>query len=188
MSRVYEAPDEECTRYVISPPLRARSDQEALWAALGDGRLDLIATDSVPDHLANEKVYTGPVVRHHLQRLTRHRDAAAGGLGQGSGERAPDPGTVRRPSWRRRRRESSGCASKGAIEVGKDADLVLIDRDERWTIRAADQHHSSDFTLFEGIEVRGRVKRTIVRGEDVVRNGRFVGQRGHGQFQARSIR
>jgi len=81
-----------------------------------------------------------------------------------------------------------GLADKGAIEVGRDADLVLLDPRERWTIRAAEQHHSSDFTLFEGMEVQGRVRRTIVRGDDVVRDGEFVGRRGFGRFQARSLR
>jgi dihydropyrimidinase len=80
-----------------------------------------------------------------------------------------------------------GLATKGAIEVGRDADLLLLDPTERWTIRAADQHHSSDFTLFEGLEVEGRVVRTIVRGEDVVRDGAFVGRRTFGRFQARRI-
>jgi dihydropyrimidinase len=81
-----------------------------------------------------------------------------------------------------------GLTRKGSIEVGKDADLVLVDPTERWTIRAADQHNSSDYTLFEGMEVRGRVKRTIVRGEDVVRDGEFVGRRGFGRYLARSLR
>ena len=64
---------------------------------------------------------------------------------------------------------------------------MLLDPDARWTIRAADQHHSSDFTLFEGMDVQGMVRRTIVRGEDVVRDGEFVGRRGFGRFQARSL-
>jgi dihydropyrimidinase len=62
----YDAPsDEECLQYVISPPLRAPADRDALWVALRDGGLDLVATDHVPDRLAVDQ-----------QRRAGHRDAA----------------------------------------------------------------------------------------------------------------
>ncbi len=76
---------------------------------------------------------------------------------------------------------------KGAIETGREADLVLLDPHERWTIRAAEQHHSSDFTLFEDLEVQARVRRVLVRGEDVVRDGELVGHRGQGRFVERHL-
>jgi dihydropyrimidinase len=183
---VYDAPDDECTRYVISPPLRHKNDQEALWDALGDGRLDLIATDSVPDRLDDEKVYRGQSFdtisngSPGIETLL----SIAWGRGVASGRLTPER-CVDLVSTTPAR--LFGLAQKGSIEVGKDADLVLLDPDEHWTIRAAAQHNSSDFTLFDGMEVQGRVKRTIVRGEDVVRDGRFVGRRGYGKYQARTL-
>lgn len=183
---VYEVPDDECTRFVISPPLRARSDQQALWAALSDGRLDLIATDSVPDQLADEKVYRG-------QSFDTISNGSPGietllpvvwGRGVATGRLTPEACVDLLATTPAR---IFGLADKGSIEVGKDADLVLLDPADRWTIRATDQHHSSDFTLFEGMEVQGRIKRTMVRGEDVVRDGEFVGARGFGRFQARAL-
>ena len=183
---VYDVPDAECTRYVISPPLRAPSDREALWAALADGRLDLIATDSVPDHLADEKVYRG-------QSFDTISNGAPGietllpvvwGRGVATGRLTPERAVDLLSTTPAR---LFGLAVKGAIEVGKDADLVLFDPNARRTIRAQDHHHSSDFTLFEGIEVEGAVRRTIVRGEDVVRDGEFVGRRGYGRYQVRSL-
>ena len=183
---VYGAPDEDCTRYVISPPLRAMSDQEALWAALQDGRLDLIATDSVPDHLADEKRWQG-------QSFDQISNGAPGietllpvvwGRGVATGQLTPEQAVDLLCTTPAR---MFGLRDKGTIEPGKDADLVLLDPDARWTIRAAHQHHSSDFTLFEGMDVQGMVRRTIVRGQDVVRDGEFVGRRGFGRFQARSL-
>ena len=80
-----------------------------------------------------------------------------------------------------------GMTAKGAIEVGRDADLVLFDPGARRTVRAADLHHTSDYTPYEGREVSGAVRSTIVRGRFVVRDGAFVGSRGYGRFVARSL-
>jgi dihydropyrimidinase len=183
---VYEVPADAGARYVISPPLRSQHDQEVLWSALTDGRLDLIATDSVPDHLADEKVYTG-------QSFDTISNGAPGietllpvvwGKGVAEGRLTPSQAVNLLSTTPA---ALFGLPTKGSIEAGKDADVVLLDPDARWTIRAADQHHSSDFTLFEGMQVQGRVVRTIVRGQDVVAGGAFVGQRGDGRFQPRSL-
>lgn len=182
----YQAPDEQAIRAVISPPLRAPADQETLWAALRDGRLDLVATDSVPDRLDDEKRWSG-------QSFDTISNGSPGietllpmvwGKGVGTGRLTPEACVDLLATTPAR---IFGLPQKGAIEAGKDADLVLLDPVERWTIRAAEQHHSSDYTLFEGMEIQGRVKRTIVRGSDVVVDGEFVGHRGYGRYQPRSL-
>jgi dihydropyrimidinase len=182
----YELPDEEAVQAVISPPLRSRMDQEELWEALRDGRLDLVATDHVPDRLAVEKRWTG-------QPFNEISNGAPGietllavvyGLGVASGrisvERMVDLLSTT-PA------RLFGLPAKGAVEVGRDADLVLLDPRGRRTIRAAELHHASDFTPFEGLEVEGAIRRVILRGEDVVRDGEFVGRRGGGRYVARRI-
>jgi dihydroorotase-like cyclic amidohydrolase len=71
-----------------------------------------------------------------------------------------------------------GLQGKGKIEVGRDADLVLFDPEAQRTIRQADLHHTSDFAPYEGMEVRGAVVATLVRGAPVgERDGRFVERR-----------
>jgi dihydropyrimidinase len=80
-----------------------------------------------------------------------------------------------------------GLGSKGAIEVGRDADLVIFDPKAQRTIRAADLHHTSDYTPYEGLAATGAVRDVFVRGRAVVRNGEFVGTRGAGQFLERSL-
>jgi dihydropyrimidinase len=182
----YDGTDEEAIRCVISPPLRASSDQAALWEALVAGDLDLVATDTVPDRLDVEKRWLG-------QSFDTVSNGAPGietllavvwGLGVSSGRLTPERAVDLLSTTPAR---IFGLPTKGAIEVGRDADLVLLDPDERWTIRAVDLHHTSDFTPFEGLEVQGRIRRVMVRGIDVVRDGVFVGRRGHGRFVARSL-
>jgi len=182
----YEAPDAICTRYVISPPMRSLSDQAALWSALDAGDLDLIATDSVPDTLADEKQFTGQPFDEISNGSPGIETLLTIAYGKGVGDgRLTVEQVVDKVATTPAR--IFGLAKKGAIEVGRDADLVLLDPEARRTIQAANHHHSSDFTLFEGLEVPGAIRRTIVRGEDVVVDREFVGRRDFGRYQARSL-
>jgi D-hydantoinase len=171
---------------VISPPLRAVSDQDALWLGLAQGDLDLIATDHVPDRMAVEKaeavrgasfdkVSNGAPGIETLLSIAYSEGVAKGRL---TIERLVD---VLSTSPAR----LFGLSRKGAIEVGRDADLVLFDPAARRTLRAADLHHTSDYTPFEGFAVTGAVRSVFVRGRPVIRDGAFLGTRGFGQFVER---
>ena len=78
-----------------------------------------------------------------------------------------------------------GFEQKGAVEPGRDADLVLFDASARRTVRAADLHHTSDYTPYEGLDAVGAVRSVFVRGRAVIRDGVFVGRRGFGRFVER---
>ncbi|MEW6224826.1 MAG: dihydropyrimidinase [Chloroflexota bacterium] len=182
----YALPAEDAARYVISPPLRPAGHPDALWAGLADGSLALIATDHVPDRAGIEK----QTWRESFDRISNGGPGIETLLGV-----TYDAGvaTGRIPVERLVDLLSTtpaalfGMPAKGAIEVGRDADLVLFDPHARRTIRAADLHHASDYTPYEGREVRGAVRSTLVRGAFVVRDGAFVGRRGFGQFVGRSL-
>jgi dihydroorotase-like cyclic amidohydrolase len=79
-----------------------------------------------------------------------------------------------------------GLPAKGAVEVGRDADLVLFDPEATRTIRQSELHHVGDFTPYEGREVRGAVRSVFLRGTAVIRDGSFVGARGTGRFTERT--
>ena len=182
----YLLPDEEAARYVISPPLRAPSDRSALWGGLADGSLALVATDHVPDRVAIEKqtwrqsfdrISNGGPGIETLLSVVYSEGVARGRI---TIERMVDLLSTT-PA------RLFGLGAKGAIEVGRDADIVLFDPTERRTIQAAELHHASDYTPYEGLEAAGIVRSVLVRGEFVVRERRFVGRRGYGQFQERQL-
>ena len=181
----YELPDADCARYIISPPLRSPADREALWAALADGTLDIVSTDHVPDRLADkhgwdvcfDQISNGAPGIETLLALVYSEGVQRGRI---TIERMVDVLSTT-PA------RLFGLSRKGAIEPGKDADLVLFDPQERRTVTQAELHHTSDFTPYEGLATSGLVRSTILRGEFVVRDGHFVGRRGCGQFQERRI-
>jgi dihydropyrimidinase len=183
---LYGGPNEQAARYVISPPLREGSQRASLWQGLAAGSLDLVGTDHVPDRLAIEKqnwresfdrISNGGPGIETLLTLVYSEGVAAGRL---SLERMVDVLSTTPASL-------FGLGAKGAIEAGRDADLVLFDPTARRTIRQADLHHTSDYTPYEGLEVSGAVRSVFLRGAPVVRDGAFVGRRGFGRFQERRL-
>jgi dihydropyrimidinase len=183
----YDDPDPvSCACYVISPPLRSPGDRDALWEGLADGSLDLVATDHVADRVAVEKAEAGNGVP--FDRISNGAPGIETLLALVYGEGvAKGRITVERmvdllattPARR------FGLARKGALEVGRDADIVLFDPAARRTIRASDLHHTSDYTPYEGLDVAGSVRSVFVRGRPVVLDGLYVGRRGFGQFVER---
>jgi dihydropyrimidinase len=184
----YEDPDPvRCACYVISPPLRSAADRDALWKGLADGSLDLVATDHVPDRVGVEKAEAGAGTSFDkisngapgietLLTLVYSEGVAAGRI---SVERMVDLLSTT-PARR------FGLARKGALDVGRDADVVVFDPAARRTITAAGLHHTSDYTPYEGLSVTGAVRDVVVRGGDVIRDGSFVGRRGFGRFLERT--
>ncbi|HEY7024316.1 MAG TPA: dihydropyrimidinase [Candidatus Limnocylindrales bacterium] len=182
----YTSADAECAKYVISPPLRSVEDRDAVWEALRDGLVDLVATDHVPDRVAIEKKLTGqafPEISNGAPGIeTLLAVVYSEGVQRGriTVERMVDLLSTT-PA------RLFGLNSKGSIEIGKDADLVLFDPQERRTISQSELHHTSDYTPYEGMAASGIVRSVLVRGEYVIRDGHFVGRRGFGQFQERQL-
>ena len=184
----YAPPDEgEVIKSVISPPLRSDADRQALWMGLARGGLDLVASDHVPDRLSVEKRVPAPPFPQISNGApgieTLLSVVYADGVARG---RITIEQLVDRVATTPAR--LFGMPMKGAIEVGRDADLVLFDPAADRAIRQGDLHHTSDFTPYEGMEVPGSVRTVLVRGTAVIRDGAAVGKRRHGRFVERSLR
>jgi len=183
----YDEPDPlTCARCLISPPLRPAADRDALWAGLADGRLDLVATDHVPDRLAVEKGDAAAGVPFNkisngapgIETLLATVFGSGVAQGRLTIERVVDL-LATTPA------RLFGFGRKGAIEAGRDADIVLFDPTVRRTISAENLHHTSDYTPYEDLEITGNVRSVFVRGRAVIKDGAFVGERGYGAFVER---
>jgi len=153
---------------------------------LADGSLDLVASDHVPDRLGVEKAEAASGIPFNeisngapgIETLLATLYGEGVAKGRLTLERMVDL-IATTPAAR------FGLGSKGAVAVGRDADLVLFDPTARRTLRATDLHHSSDYTPYEGLDVAGAVRSVYVRGRAVIRDGAFVGRRGGGSYVER---
>lgn len=164
----------------VNPPLRSPEDVEFLWSKVLDGTVQWIVTDHAncpkdqkvdpadPDDIWKAKAGFGGT--EYL--LT--------GIFSEGTRRGLSPNRVAElVSWNAAQR--FGLFTKGDIAPGYDADVVLLDPEERWTIRAADSFSTQGYTPFEGMQVTGRVKRTFVRGQ-LVYDGREIVGPPRGQY------
>jgi dihydropyrimidinase len=185
----YDQPNElDVACAIISPPLRSPRDRDALWGGLSDGSLSLVATDHVPDRRSVEKAAATRGIPFDkisngapgIETLLTLVYSEGVGRGRITVERMVDLLSTQ-PA------RLLGFESKGSIEPGLDADLVLFNPKARRTIHAGELHHTSDYTPYEGMAVDGAVRTVFVRGGAVIRDGVFVGQRGFGKFVERRI-
>jgi dihydroorotase len=154
-------------RAVLQPPPRPRADLDALWEAARDGTVDYLATDHAP-HAPREKAdavpFDGPpgIVGLETALPLLLTACAAGRLAVCDLVRL----CCEQPA-----RTYGLFPQKGAIAAGADADLVLVDLNERWRIDAGRFYSRGDRGPFDGWDVTGRPWLTMVRGRPVMSGG-----------------
>ncbi|WP_299622637.1 dihydropyrimidinase [uncultured Tateyamaria sp.] len=181
---VLDRPGTEGAKWMCSPPQRTAADQQALWAALEDETLCLVSSDHAPYRYDKTgKMSAGPdasfdKIANGLPgletRLTLMFDAMVSRGGQGPEAFARI--TATQPA------QAYGLLKKGAIEVGKDADLVLWDPEKTLTYGPNDLHDNVGYNPWEGHTVTGWPTDVILRGQPLVSDGVFLGPAGQGKW------
>lgn len=166
----------------VMPPIRTPDDQEAVWQALQEGLIETIGSDHVAFTLAEKKpadiwstrpafpgtglilplLLSEGVARKRLSlqqlaRITSFNAAVAFGL----------------------------YPRKGTLLPGSDADFVVVDQEQTWQIAAKDLLSYADFSVYEGIKVKGAVDSVYVRGVKVFKDGQLAVKEGHGRYLRR---
>jgi len=179
----------EGAKCVCSPPPRDESNQESVWEGLENGTFQVFSSDHAPfryedsqgkkaagedasfQHIPNgipgletrlpllfsEGVLMGRLDITRFVALTSTNPARIYGL----------------------------YPRKGSITVGADADMAIWDPNGEWTVKNENLHHDVDYSPYEGMKLRGRLKVTVSRGQAVFRDGVYLGSAGTGEFLTR---
>ncbi len=177
--------DFDGAKWVMSPPLREKKDQEALWAGIRQGLVNVVATDHCPFTWAQKqmgksdfsKIPNGhPAIEHRVELLFSE------GVNKG---RISLPKFVELTSTNAAKLFGM-YPKKGALAIGADADVTILDPNKKHVLSAKTHHMNTDYSAYEGREVTGKVETVILRGNVAIENGQCHIQPGYGQFIKRS--
>ncbi|MBE6044877.1 MAG: dihydropyrimidinase [Clostridium thermopalmarium] len=183
----YKEPNNEGLKYIMSPPLRKKENQAPLWKGIKDGHIHTVATDHCPFAFNKDK-------QMGKDDFTKCPNGAPG-----IEERIPlmfSEGVMKKKISLNKFVEVC-CTNpakifglypkKGTIQVGSDADIVLIDPNLEVTLTKNMLHENVDYTAYEGFKLKGYPILTMLRGEIIAKNNKFVGKKGYGNFIKRKI-
>ncbi len=184
----YDEPGFDGAKYVLTPPLREKWNQDELWRGLRGGDLHVIATDHCPFCLKDQKEIGisdfskipngGPGVENRMS-LIYHHGVSQGRIGLNRFVELTSTGPAKIFGLFPR---------KGTIAVGSDADIVIFDPDHEETIsyhNPKTHHMNIDYNAYEGMRVKGFTETVLSRGKVIVDAGKYVGRAGDGMFMRR---
>jgi dihydropyrimidinase len=170
---------EDGRNFVCSPPMKGQASQDALWEGIKHGYIQTVATDHCPFNqkqkdwgkddftkipngcMGIENLYPYMLSEANKGRISFHKAIEV---------------CCRNPA------KIFGCTEKGAIVPGLDADIVLYDPKMDFTITNEKMHSDCDYTIWEGVQLKGYITETYSRGRLVYKNGEFLGEAGWGNF------
>ncbi|HRJ70969.1 MAG TPA: dihydropyrimidinase [Terrimicrobiaceae bacterium] len=182
-----ERPGFEGAKYVMSPPLRDKSNQDVLWNALNQGLVNTVGTDHAPFDFGSQK----PMGKDDFTKIPNGIPAIEDRINllytYGVKRGKIDLHTFVNIASTNAARIFQLFPRKGTIQPGSDADLVIYDPQYRGKLSAKTQVMNVDYNAYEGWDIEGRPSVVTVRGEVAVRDGKFVGTPGRGRFLARKV-
>lgn len=176
---------EDGAKWVMSPPLREKKDQAALWGAIDQGTVQVVATDHCPFSMEQKamgkddfsKIPNGhPAIEHRMELL----------FSEGVNKKRITVNKFVEVTATNPAKIFGMFPRKGTIGIGSDADIILFDPNEKHTLSAKTHHMNTDYSGYEGMQLTGKVKTTILRGQVAVHNGEVRIKKGYGQFVKRN--
>ena len=177
--------DFEGAKWVMSPPLREKKDQETLWAGINQGLVNVVATDHCPFMWEQKlmgkddfsKIPNGhPAIENRMELLFSE------GVNKGKitlnkyvEVACTNPAKI-----------FGMFPKKGTIAIGSDADIVIFDPNEKHSLSAATHHMNVDYSGYEGWELTGKVKTVLLRGQVAIDNNTCLLEKGYGKFIKRN--
>lgn len=177
--------DFEGAKWVMSPPLREKKDQKALWAGLNQGLIQVVGTDHCPFKWEQKlmgkddfsKIPNGhPAIENRMELLYSegvHKGKIS--INKYVEVTSTNPAKI-----------FGMYPQKGCIAIGSDADILIFDPNEQHTLSADTHHMNVDYSGYEGWKVSGKCKHVILRGKHAIENGKVHIDKGYGKFVKRN--
>lgn len=172
---------EDGAKWVMSPPLRQKKDQDTLWAGINQGLVQVVATDHCPFRweqklLGREdfsKIPNGhPAIENRMELLYSegvHKGRIS--LNKYVEVACTNPARI-----------FGMFPRKGTLAAGSDADILIFDPNEKHVLSAATHHMNVDYSAYEGWEITGKVKKVLLRGQVAIEDGECKLEKGYGKF------
>jgi dihydropyrimidinase len=179
----YEQPDG--AKWVMSPPLREKKDQEALWAGLNQGLVQIVATDHCPfsweqKQLGKDdfsKIPNGhPAIEHRMELL----------WSEGVMKGKISPQKFVEVTSTNVAKIFGMHPQKGCLAPGSDADIVIMDPKKTHQLSSATHHMNVDYSGYEGWPITGKIEHVLLRGALAIENQELRIPKGYGRFVKRN--
>ena len=176
--------DFDGAKWVMSPPLREKKDQETLWAGINQGLVQVVATDHCPFKWEQKligkndfsKIPNGhPAIEHRMELLYSegvHKGKIT--LNKYVEVVCTNPAKI-----------FGMFPKKGTIAVGSDADIVIFNPNQSHTISAKTHHMNVDYSAYENWALTGKIKTVLLRGKIAIDNNKCLIEKGFGNFVKR---
>jgi len=161
----------------VGPSIKTEDDRSALWNAVQEGVIDTIGSDHAPkDKKITDDFFKAPYGSPEVETMLPvvwHFGVNGGHITVNEIAALMSENTARVMGL---------FPGKGRLDPGADADVVIFDPSASWTVSAGNQHTNAAYSLFEGIELVGRVSRVVSKGKLIVDGDTYLGREGDGEF------
>ncbi|UOM35172.1 dihydropyrimidinase [Acuticoccus sp. I52.16.1] len=179
----------EGAKQVCSPPPRTEAEWENIWRGIENGVFDVFSSDHCPFRYDDDHGKLNPKGRTDFRHIPNGIPGVETRLpilfSEGVSKGRIDINRFVALTSTNHAKTYGLYPKKGTIAVGSDADIVLWDPQAQTTIRHADLHGGSDYTPYEGLEVKGLPKTVILRGKVMVKDGALTGTKADGKYLPR---
>ena len=171
----------ESAKWVMSPPLREKKDQVALWNGINQGLIQTVGTDHCPfmweqkkmgEHDFSKIPNGHPAIEHRMEFL----------FSEGVHKGKISLSKYVEVTSTNAAKIFGMYPNKGTLAIGADADVVIFNPTKKHTISVKTHHMRVDYSAYEGLEVIGKCETVLLRGKVAVENDKLLLQKGNGKF------
>lgn len=166
----------------IAPPLRSFGDNITLWSKVANGAVDFIATDHAPYEIPTEKKAENMNIWTSFPGIPGVETMVPIMVSEGYNKGKISLSRLVEILSTNAAKHYGLYPRKGSMNIGADADLTIIDLNKEWQVNSSNMQSKANYSPFDGMSLKGKVTKTIVRGKLVYNDDNFYVEPGFGKF------